>query len=95
MKKYLLALTMSFAVSSVVAQNVQSSDGGLRNLQQQTADAEKSVKYAADLYYLRGSILAVQFKFDEAMAAYRRALELDPDHAAAKEQLAQLEKRPK
>jgi tetratricopeptide (TPR) repeat protein len=51
--------------------------------QKKKAEAEKAIEEAVQDWLLKGQLLTVQFRFEEAEAAYRAAIEAAPDNFSA------------
>ena len=64
--------------------------GRLDDADQQSVAALEAERYSADVWTLRGDCLKARDKHDEALAAYHRALALQPDSPAAQVQAAEI-----
>lgn len=74
-------------LATLVAQFQHDDDGGLAKL----ADLLRSWPLDPRLYFLQGSILAGQQRYDEGRRAMARAIEIAPDYALARFQLGFLD----
>ena len=64
--------------------------GRLDDADQQSVAALEADRYSAEVWTLRGDCLKAREKHDEALAAYHRALALQPDCSAAQVQAAEI-----